>query len=611
MKRILCVALSILMLTLPLTSCLPVFKKPQKQDTEPPVINTDGEPVEKKLELIKDGQCSFSIIYASSNAAAVNAADSLLGRFYTKFGVEPHCVKDTLVENTGDIEILIGLTNRQESLQAAEKLARDNDYICELSGNKLVLIGLTDESTVAAVEYFINKYIDKNEDGNELIFLEYYNFHFTDGYTVNLLKCGENNLKDYRIVYPKDSVKGEYFLALDLRQYLYYNAGLDIAVIDDSQPSVGKEIIIGKTNREGSFDTAEKKFSVAVKNGNLHIGAHDVFGYIAADSYLKYSVFNSVNKNGFLTANYSYTGECETNPERCGDYRVMFANCWGLPDIGFYNRDEYASAYYLAYRPDVIALNEFWDAYRSQKVLAETLKANGYVEVDISAFHDKTNTNVLPIFYDPARVKLVDHKYTHFKWYGNASLTTLTQADDSKGVTIAVFEGLDESGKGNGERFIVCNTHLTSNYLDGKNGWTGHGYASRMLNIDTCYNELQPFLKAYPDASVLIGCDFNSTSTSDECKKLFELGFSDCQNTAELTNNICSSHGYPEFDETLGYFTKGVYSPTATADSSIDHIFQYGSTIDTKLFCTLTTYYTALFSDHSPLLVDFNVTADA
>ena len=84
-------------------------------------------------------------------------------------------------------------------------------------------------------------------------------------------------------------------------------------------------------------------------------------------------------------------------------------------------------------------------------------------------------------------------------------------------------EGLDANGQGNGDVFIVCNTHFTSNHKN-----TSHGKISRLLNIETCWNELQPIIEKYDGASVLLGCDYNTSVGTDEMSALVQHGFTNC-----------------------------------------------------------------------------------
>ncbi len=52
-------------------------------------------------------------------------------------------------------EILLGKTNRKESLDAYALLKNDNHYIVESVGNKIVIIGKTDDATVRAMKDFL------------------------------------------------------------------------------------------------------------------------------------------------------------------------------------------------------------------------------------------------------------------------------------------------------------------------------------------------------------------------------------------------------------------------------------------------------------------------
>ena len=56
-------------------------------------------------------------------------------------------------------EILIGDTNRKESINAREGLGY-NDFVIKKIGSKLVIAGGSGISTIAAVDYFIENYID-------------------------------------------------------------------------------------------------------------------------------------------------------------------------------------------------------------------------------------------------------------------------------------------------------------------------------------------------------------------------------------------------------------------------------------------------------------------
>ena len=579
-------------------------------ETNKETTDTSTDDVGPSLSIIKNGISQFTIIYPPHNNGLYKSAEKLAMKIYSVHDVMIDTIRQDNVEYSPDtFEILVGLTDRPESIAEYERLERTGEYICEMSGNKLVIIGATDDATEKAINYFMIGYLSSKITKGELVYNAKSDCHFKSDYKINILTCAGNDLRDYKIVYPKNSTKGEYYAALNLRYHFFSRVGIDVEVIDDSVAPTGNEIVIGNTSREKTPAVDTGKFSVNITDDNIYVSANDFFGFLDADAYVVGELISTKSEDDVLKNGFSYTGDAQQNPVNESSYRVIFNNIWGLlgtdDSTPYANRDEYTAAFYLAYQPDVIALNELWDGYRAGGSLPSILTRNGYTEVDISQFHDKSNTNVLPIFYRADKLKLVDSKYVHYQWYADDTTNELVQADDSKGVTIAVFEGLDENGNGNGERFIICNTHFTSNIKS-----KTHGYNSRMLNIDVCMEELKPFVEKYPDASVLLGCDYNSTATSDECKKLMEeYGFVNCHDTAEVADNQCSSHGYPTYNKSLGYYTSGNANLNDTYKNSIDHIFQLGDTIDAKVFDTLTTKYTIIFSDHSPLLLDFNVIA--
>ena len=605
MKKILFSVLSLLLVMAMLVSCSDPGAEAgeSESDTVAEQSSDEGssEALHETLEIVKGGKSDAFIIYPTGNNGMRDLGDKLALNLERTYGVTLKCVSDTYMEADPErVELLIGETNRSESIGVVEKLTRGKDYVCELSGKKLILAGKNEDSTQKAINYFVYKYVTGSNIGGDLIYSAKFDYFFEGTYAVDLISCGGTSLEDYRIVYPKASVLGEYYAALNLQYHMFSQAGILIPVTDDSSETEGKEILVGQTNR-GKTPVAEKgKFSVTVQDGTICVSANDLFGYLDADTYLTHTLFSKTNTAKELEANFSYTGDAGTMPANEAEYRVIFNNCWGVysSQSKYYieNRDEYAVAMYLAYQPDVIALNEYWDAVRNERVIKETLEANGYSEVDVS--EDYSQPNVMPVFYKTDRLKVVESKYVHYTWYATDSATEPTTADRSKGVTIVVFEDLETR-----ERFIICNTHFSSNY----NVSQETGKKNRLLNIETCMETLMPIMERYPEASVLLGCDYNARIGSDECNLLLnDYAFVDCHETAEVSDGDGSSHGYPIYDETLGYYVTPNYGVGTYADS-IDHIFQKGDSIEAKVFDTLTTAYAALFSDHSPLLLDFNV----
>ena len=110
------------------------------------------------------GESGFRIVHASNcSMDLLNAEFNLYSRIKSRFKISLDMIADTANGETGtvsndDFEILIGATNRAESAEAIDALGT-RDYVICVKGNKLVIVGRTDDATVYAVEMFLKKFI--------------------------------------------------------------------------------------------------------------------------------------------------------------------------------------------------------------------------------------------------------------------------------------------------------------------------------------------------------------------------------------------------------------------------------------------------------------------
>ena len=147
-KRILCLFLAMLML----------FLMPACQETTDPNDETTDESTEKETEtdepavpvyLGKDKKASYIMILADGlTATASDLASNIRSEFNKVVGAK----LDRAYDMTDEVkkEILIGLTNREESTEAKNKLGA-NEYIIEMNGDKLVVLGANDDALAAAL----------------------------------------------------------------------------------------------------------------------------------------------------------------------------------------------------------------------------------------------------------------------------------------------------------------------------------------------------------------------------------------------------------------------------------------------------------------------------
>lgn len=139
-------------------------------DTNVPADDS-GESV-KEGTLVKDGVSIYSIMRAAEMQqtlldAVVSFRTTLNSNYKTTMGISTDWSRDNkdgaIVENDAR-EILIGATNRRESVDTLAELEK-GQYVVKWVGVKLVIIGYNDYATRAALQAFASEYV---KSGNEL-----------------------------------------------------------------------------------------------------------------------------------------------------------------------------------------------------------------------------------------------------------------------------------------------------------------------------------------------------------------------------------------------------------------------------------------------------------
>ncbi len=110
---------------------------------------------EDVFDFSKDG---YSIIRPADAVWGTELSGKLLSALNGRFGVSPVCVEDT--QTTDGAEIIIGNADRDSVKTALQLLCdnggkTDNDYIICANNGNVVIAGVTDRATEAAVEYFV------------------------------------------------------------------------------------------------------------------------------------------------------------------------------------------------------------------------------------------------------------------------------------------------------------------------------------------------------------------------------------------------------------------------------------------------------------------------
>lgn len=175
-------------------------------------------------------------------------------------------IKQGETVTNSDPEILIGETNRAESVSALAELSGSQDYMIRLTDNKLVIVGKCDAATLRALSYVRENYVD---EGGHICVPENLSIHYKLAAPDSPLS---RLMQDYTVV-RGDKMTGAYtILGLKtLRESLADMAGGTIKVTTDATPESGTyEILLGATNRAES-----KKFSEGLGCMDYTIGMTD------------------------------------------------------------------------------------------------------------------------------------------------------------------------------------------------------------------------------------------------------------------------------------------------------------------------------------------------
>lgn len=116
----------------------------------------------------RESGSSFKIVRSDTAAQnVIESAKKVLGAFKDKFGAAPEITTDWVkrgdVVPSGTPEILIGATNRQESIDAIASLGGIG-YAVKVVGTRVVICAADDSMIEYAVNYFIKTYIEPAAD---------------------------------------------------------------------------------------------------------------------------------------------------------------------------------------------------------------------------------------------------------------------------------------------------------------------------------------------------------------------------------------------------------------------------------------------------------------
>lgn len=586
--------------------CLSLFAGCTGDDQSPAA--TTAQPQQPPLTLIENGKTEFRVVYNEwefgNNDLLQKKLDIMLNTVKSRTGINWKSVgvSSSYVADPNTFEILVGSTGLQESLEVSA-LLRVKDYAVVRRGNKIVIVGGSQDSLLNAIGYFTSNVIsEQTKKDSALVTFSAENellFHYS--YPYDTIMIGDKELSSFTIVIPEKYTGAEHQFAYALKQKIIFTIGVPLEVKTDKE-SYENEILVGKTART-TLSLNATEYEIKVDGSKVQLLAGSTVTY----DYLENTVNLQLVNNGSITSEKkdekaAFEKINDSILQKTGDVRIIFHNILSYkpeemdaepnPKL----RYQIQAALYKDYGADVICLQEFNDGPRNAKgSMKDILDDMGYAEVP----YDPNIDGDTPIFYVESRVELLK--------YGTFAYKTPNNDNDryggySKMLIWAIFKEKDTQ-----KIFAVCSAHLDHQI----NAEANARRASEALEIIELVNKTI-CTGEYANIPVIIGGDLNTSYNRENLKfgntgamtNFEKAGFINVQKTFAAADQTCSWSGPPSYDEDTKLLSPNTSNDSA--DDSIDHCIYKGGVTPT-LFDVLDDRYTRKSSDHLPLVVDFDL----
>lgn len=582
-KRSLIALLIFSLLCVPFAACK---KQTEEGNAKVPTLETSEESdfLDEPIILCDAGQSYYRLIRSATAPKAVSDAVVTIMGYPVENGAKNlklSWANDKKEAETA--EILIGLTNRPESLAVLQSINYD-DFAIRLQNGKIVIAAHTPERIAQATEYFCKNLLQIRTNSNgqkELVYLGDYTYTGSVQYLFNK----QDELKNYTIVYKKDSeiLKQS---AEGFQQKIKENCGVELPVVDDTAPETACEFLIGNVNRSLAkeyFEREEAKQPLVcmtvVKEKKLLLGS-------LKDDLTAFMVESFCQK--YMSPEYSFLIHLPASLEEVGsafqfadstqlaegaNLRVMSFNilCELWNDLAVIEgRELPVVAPVFNYQPDILGLQEVSDAWYPA---LDALFGDTYVTADKK--DERGYTNFSPLYYNTATMMLLEHGVKALRVGGN-------------GLRVLSWGYFER--KSDGARFVAINTHWNvGDADDAKKTAEQTSQAEEMA-------EFVLFLKEKYNCPIVTTGDYNSRMSEIPLKTYIEKsGMLDACTYAKVVNrSIKTTH-------TL------FSSNNRGAGEAIDHVF-VSDALEILFYNVLIDECLANSSDHYPVYADIKLT---
>ncbi len=211
----------------------------EKDDPEPSGSGT--------LTINAENASEYTLIRDDLANDTLKSAITGLRTLFTKKGFEIGYQSD-YAKSDADIptdtkEILVGKTNRAESIEFAKKLKK-NDYVIAVKNSRIIILGGSEESTLKAIEYFENKYLYTKDNSISLEAKDSIVFSYSYQYKISELTFNGTPISEFTIVRPTVSNALSNYAADVLKNAIAEYSGVELSIVTEKKATDGKSIYI-------------------------------------------------------------------------------------------------------------------------------------------------------------------------------------------------------------------------------------------------------------------------------------------------------------------------------------------------------------------------------
>ena len=423
-----------------------------------------------------------------------------------------------------EFEILVGDTNRDETAEFMQQL-RVNDYGYTVIGKKIIIAGGSDDSTVLAVEKFLNDIVRTKKNNEEVLVSSEESYIFKATYAIDKLTIGNADISSYTIVYKYMSSYGERELAQSIRETISKMTGYELDVVSDKEDIVsGNEILIGQTNRDVG-DIYSKQVGV---NGYYIGTAGDDIVIWGASSFATMTAVNEFSKK---ITDVSSDGTLKL-PETIGEIqegtelRAMSFNVWVSSRSDA--RDNRVVQMVLDYMPDVVGFQETGSSWMNTLIK----KLGTYYNYVGEGRDGGSSGEYNPIFYRKDKFTLLE---SGTYWLSDTP-NKVSKFSESSLNRIYTYAKLKRNS--DGAVFLHINTHF-----DHKSSVAREKQAEVLVD----------FINKNSGIPMIITGDFNCESTSTEYKTIVNSVVVSSSTVAEKKKTEATFHNYGNSNKVIDF----------------------------------------------------------